>query len=404
MAYARYLQERILTPLGMKDTTLEPGAAAAETRAVGYGKRGDVYQEEPSLAHGAFGAMGGLLTSSRDLGRYVAYHLSAWPPRDDQDSGPVRRSSLREMQTMWRASGLNVNRPAADAPLRAVSNGYGYGLGVSSDCRFAHIVGHGGGLPGFGSYMLWLPEYGVGLFEMGNLTYSGLAPVIHEALDAMRATGALQPRRLPPSQHLIAARDALAALWREWDDRKAEGWAADNLFLDRSAAVRRAEIERLKAGVGACRETGEVEPENLLRGRFSLRCERGEVRVTFTLAPTSPPKVQHLSFEMIKPLDARMSAAARALAAQISEPSPARLDAIAAPSFDRAAFVRRLEPLRASYQSCRLGQASGGDGVRAARVTLECDRAPLELSLQLNEDGKVTSAAFVKPPGEVCVP
>ena len=50
--------------------------------------------------------------------------------------------------------------------------GYGYGLRISADCRFDHVVGHGGGLPGFGSYMAWLPEHGVGMFAMANLTYA----------------------------------------------------------------------------------------------------------------------------------------------------------------------------------------------------------------------------------------
>jgi hypothetical protein len=371
-------------------------------RAVGYRKSGDSYQEEPSLSHGAFGAMGGLLTSSRDLGRYVAFQLSAWPPRDDADGGPVRRSSVREMQTMWRASDLNASRQAPDARLRVVSTGYGYGLAVSRDCRFRHMAGHGGGLPGFGSYMLWLPEYGVGLFEMGNLTYSGLAPVIHDALDVLNRTGALQPRELPPSPDLISTRDALVALWRDWDDVRAEALAADNLFLDRPSGERRAEIGRLKKGVGSCSEAGDMRPENLLRGHFVLRCERGTVKVTFTLAPTSPPKVQHLSFEMAKPLDARMTAAARTLAGQISKPSRERLSAVAASSFDQAAFLRHAEAVRVFHGSCRVGEAAAGDGSTEARVSLECDGDPLELQYHMNASGKVTSATLASRPR--CVP
>jgi putative transposase len=45
------------------------------------------YSEEPPLPHGVFGSMGGLLTTATDLGRYVAFHLSAWPPRDDAEAG-----------------------------------------------------------------------------------------------------------------------------------------------------------------------------------------------------------------------------------------------------------------------------------------------------------------------------
>jgi hypothetical protein len=252
--------------------------------------------------------------------------------------------------------------------------------------------------------MLWLPEHGVGFFEMGNLTYSGLAPVIHNALDLLNETGALQPRQLPPSRELTSTRDALTALWRRWDDRQAESIAADNLFLDRPADERKAEIRRLQAAVGACSGGGEVTPENLLRGKFSMRCERGAVNVTFTLAPTMPPKVQHLRFETIKPLDRRISAAAQELVSQVSKPSEERLSQIAAASFEKSAFLRRLESLRAAYGSCRMGEVTGGDGQTEARVTLDCDLAPLELQYRIDADGKVASATFAKPPGAICGP
>jgi CubicO group peptidase (beta-lactamase class C family) len=115
--------------------------------------------------------MGGLLTTATDLGKYVAFHLSAWPARDDEDAGPVRRASVREMAHLWTPSNLTAR--LINAKLQASETGYGFGLRVTSDCRFEHIAAHGGGLPGFGSYMAWLPEYGVGMFAMATLTYSG---------------------------------------------------------------------------------------------------------------------------------------------------------------------------------------------------------------------------------------
>ncbi|MBI4875280.1 MAG: beta-lactamase family protein [Acidobacteria bacterium] len=296
MPYREYVEKRILAPLGMRASSLEPAAVPADVRATGYRRAGSEYSEEPSLPHGAFGAMGGMLTSTRDLGRYVAYQLSAFPARDDDDKGPVRRGSLREMQRVWRSNPFRVSRP-----LQVTAGGYGYGLSVSEDCRYNHIVGHGGGLPGFGSFMKWLPEYGAGIFAMANLTYASPAPAIDEAFEILRATGALKPRELPPSESLLATRDAIVRLWQRWDDADASALAADNLFLDTPAAERRQAIEKMKAEVGACRPEGGIEPENWLRGRFSLACERGAVEVAFTLAPTMPPKVQSLRFSAGKP-------------------------------------------------------------------------------------------------------
>lgn len=291
MDYQEYLEKEILAPLGMKSSTLEPYSVPERLRAKGYRKNGEAYAEEPPLRHGAFGAMGGLLTNARDLARYLAYQLSAYPPRDDVDPGPVRRSSLREMQNAWRWMALD--------PERGSVSGYGYGLVVSRDRRFQHIVGHGGGLPGFGSYMLWLPEYGVGLFAMANLTYAGPVTALQESLDALRATGGLQPRVLPPSPELVSAQGAILRLWRRWEDKEAAAVTADNFFLDRPAAERRAEIEQLKEALGTCRPTGEVAPENFLRGTFRMACDHGELSVSFTLAPTVPPKIQYLKFQKI---------------------------------------------------------------------------------------------------------
>ena len=65
--------------------------------------------------------------------------LAAWPPRDGAETGPVRRASLREMQQVRRSGAATVRaRRRRHAALN--SGGYGFGLGVSADCLFAHIV------------------------------------------------------------------------------------------------------------------------------------------------------------------------------------------------------------------------------------------------------------------------
>ncbi len=170
--------------------------------------------------------------------------LSAWPPRDDPDRGPVRRSSVREMQQGQRQSGFGATRPAPDAPLNARAAAYAYGLGATQDCRFRLLVSHGGGLPGFGSTMQWLPEYGVGVIVLTNVTYGGAGSVGRGILEKLAATGALQPRKLPASTPALAARDAIASLVNQWSDQKLEAVAADNLLLDRPLDVRRAEVAR----------------------------------------------------------------------------------------------------------------------------------------------------------------
>lgn len=295
--YREYLERNILAPLGMNASTLEPSTVSPKLVANGYRRLPDgAFEEEKSLPHGAFGSMGGLLTSATDLGKYVAFQLSAWPPRDEQETGPVRRSSVREMNQMWRPSLLTASAGNSERPMRAEVSGYGYGLRISRDCRFQHVVGHGGGLPGFGSYMSWLPEYGIGIFAMANLTYAGPAAPIGQSWDAFLRTGALKKRELPASPLLTRTRDSIGKLWNHWDDTEAKRIAAMNLFLDAPIAQRRARIAAIQTEVGRCSSLSPVAPENWLRGAFRMACERGFVDVTFTLAPTQPPQLQHLSF------------------------------------------------------------------------------------------------------------
>ncbi len=298
MPYEKYVDTQILAKLHMDASTFEFSQVPAGDRAVGYRLKPDgTYAEEPPLPQGAFGSAGGLITTATDLGKYVAFHLSAWPPRDDPETGPVRRSSVREMDHMWTPSNLTVER--SGGVLQAAETGYGYGLRITTDCRFEHIVGHGGGLPGFGSYMAWLPDYGVGMFAMADLTYVGPSEPISQAWDVLLKTGGLQKRELPASPILAEMRAHIVNLWNKWDDAEAKQIASMNLFLDAPVAQRRAEIQKLKEEVGVCSAAGPVIPENWLRGQFNMTCDRGIVGVFFTLSPTQPPAVQSLTFRKI---------------------------------------------------------------------------------------------------------
>jgi CubicO group peptidase (beta-lactamase class C family) len=301
MPFRDYVAANILRPLGMKASTLDPKAVPAGRLAHGYRWEDGKWREEPLLADGAFGSMGGMLTSVRDLSRFVAFLLSAWPPRDDPGNGPIRRASAREMQQVWRTAEATATRANPEAPLRLNAGGYGFGLRVWQSCDFRHVVAHGGGLPGFGSHMRWLPEYGVGVVALGNLTYTGWGAVTDEVIAALAGTGGLQPRVTQPSPALASAREAVSRLVVQWDDRLADNIAAVNLFLDQSKEVRRRRLEDLRGQLGACRMDAGFDVENSLRGSWTMTCDRGTLRVSITLAPTIPPKVQYLDVRPAPP-------------------------------------------------------------------------------------------------------
>ena len=294
--YSDYVAANILQPLGMTATTLEPEHVPATHLALGYRWEDESWKPEPLLSNGSFGSMGGMLTTLHDLSRYVAVYLSAFPAHDGPETAPIRRASLREMQQVWRPSPATVGRDASGA-LQLNAGGYAYGLRVAQSCAFRHIVSHTGGLPGFGSIMLWLPDYGVGIVAFGNVTYTSWTRVTNSAMEAFVKTAGLQPRQPQPSPALVEARNNVSRLIAQWDDALADRIAAENLFLDQTKARRRAEIEQLKTSVGACRPDVAAFDgvENALRGSWTMACDKGKLQVAITLAPTLPPAVQFLS-------------------------------------------------------------------------------------------------------------
>lgn len=295
MPYPQYITERVLRPLGMNSTTLEASAVPADRLAHGYRLRDGEWIEEPPLPDGAFGPMGGMLTSLGDLGRWVGFMLDAWPARDEPEHGPLRRASVREMQQVARYNGASAVRDTAAGTTTLSAGGYGYGLGIRQTCLFRVMVSHSGGLPGFGSLMRWLPEHGVGIIAMGNLTYTGWGGITEHALGVLSRTGGLEPRVPQPAPVLLQRQEQVSRLVARWDDGLADSLAAMNLYRDEPKERRRAAIARLveQAG-GECRADGAIQAENALRGGWRMRCRDSDLGVYVTLAPTEPAGVQLL--------------------------------------------------------------------------------------------------------------
>ena len=292
--YERYVTERILKPLGMTATRFEATAVPTARLAHVYRRQDDRWIEEPPLPHGAFGAMGGILTPVSDLSKWVAFMLDAWPPRDGVDNGPLKRASRREMQQVARFIGGTAIHGINNG-LTLSAGGYGYGLVARQTCQFQLTVSHTGGLPGFGSQMIWLPDYGVGIVALGNLTYTRWSGVGDEAFQALARTGVLVPQKTQPAPVLLERQAQVTRLINAWDGDLADSLAAMNLYLDEAKPRRRATIERLVAQAGgSCRPEGEILAQNALRGAWRLRCASGDLRVRITLAPTKPATVQFL--------------------------------------------------------------------------------------------------------------
>ncbi len=299
-SYQEYIATNIWKPLEMKQAAWEFTNVQPDELAYGYKWINNSWKEEELLHDGIFGAMGGMITSIKSFSHYVALHQLAWPPRDGAEIGPIKRSSIREMQQPWRFHDLNPHYKYLDGDECVMTTGYGYGLRWLRNSDAKIYVGHGGGLPGFGSHWLIMPEYGIGVILFANTTYAVAGDKISvQILDTLVEEAQLKPRQLPPSCILKERQNALVKLLPDWKGAETSSLFAENFFLDFSVNSLTITTTDLftKAGKIIC--VGEIIAENQLRGYFIIEGEKTDIKVSFTLTPQNPALIQTCQIEEV---------------------------------------------------------------------------------------------------------
>jgi CubicO group peptidase (beta-lactamase class C family) len=296
MPYQKYITQNILQPLGMTHTLWEYADADTTLLVHGYRWEDERLKDEPMLHDGAYGAMGGLITSIDDFSKYLSFHLRAWPPRNGEQKGPLKRSSIREMHKPFMPR-LFADAKSADGTPCPVLVGYGYGLGYRQDCKGIVRISHSGGLPGFGSEYRFYPDYGVGVICFANKTYSGSPNA--RVLDTLLLISGIQPRKLPVSDILQKRTAQVKALLPSWDTANQQDVFAENFFLDADVALRKKETQQVFESLGKVKGYDAFQPENQLRGSFNIIGEKGKALVFFTLSPEPDAKIQQLDIELI---------------------------------------------------------------------------------------------------------
>ncbi|SFF02266.1 CubicO group peptidase, beta-lactamase class C family [Chitinophaga sp. CF118] len=298
--YEQYINNNILKPLGMTHTYWEYTKVPKEQLALGYRWLNDEWVEQPLLHDGAYGAMGGLITSIEDFSRYIAVHMDAWPARDDAENSPVKRSSIREMQYPWDLNYLSANaKTTTGRPCPNVS-AYAYGLRWAKDCDNHVYIGHTGGLPGFGSNWNILPDYGVGVVSFANLTYARASYPNLQALDTLLALSGIKPRELPSSAILDQRKNDLLKVIADWSKAKESGIFADNFFMDYFPDKLKVATSEAFAKAGKTVSISDIVPENQLRGYFIIKGEKANIKVSFTLTPENPPMIQEYHLDVLE--------------------------------------------------------------------------------------------------------
>jgi CubicO group peptidase (beta-lactamase class C family) len=302
--YQKYINEKILLPLEMNNTYWEYSQVSDNQLVIGYRWIDGQWVEQPMLHDGAYGAMGGLLTSMEDFAKYVIFCQSAWeydyrPNSDAKYTKILKKSSLREMQMPWNFSSLSPQTKLPNGRVCPNVSAYGYGLRWTKDCDNRVMVGHSGGLPGFGSNWRILPDYGVGIISFANLTYASASFINLLALDTLIQSTKLRQRQLPISPILNQRKNELLKLLPDWNNAQTAKIFADNFFLDYFPNKLRQEAKDIFDKAGKILKINDIVPENNLRGTFILEGEKANIEVFFTLTPEKEPLIQEYHIRLV---------------------------------------------------------------------------------------------------------
>lgn len=296
-SYQSYITNNIWKPLGMNNTFWDYKKVPDSQLVRGYRWLREQYIEQPIEGDGAYGIMGGVLTSIEDFGKYMALHQAAYDVNLPK-SAILKKSSLKEMHFPWNFNSMN-NRgfTGASEPCTNVAF-YGYGLRIDKNCNQITSVGHSGGLPGFGSDWKILPNYGLGIVTFTNGTYGNAALMNNQILPFIVEKAGLSPHAFPVTPMLKQRQNELVALLPSWQNAEKTDIFAENFFLDYFPDLLKTEAEEIFAKAGKITKVHEIVAENALRGKFLMEGEKGNIEVSFTLSPENPPLIQAYSIRL----------------------------------------------------------------------------------------------------------
>lgn len=152
LSYADFVEQRIFAPLGMSDSAYG-GPQLIERRVEGYVGEPGSYQNAPFLSMTQPHAAGSLLSTVDDLARW------------QQGLVGGELVSAESLALMTTRATLNDGEEVD----------YGYGLQITT-VRGRHTITHGGGIFGFVTQMMWLPDSKVFVAVLSNSPGNPISP------------------------------------------------------------------------------------------------------------------------------------------------------------------------------------------------------------------------------------
>lgn len=286
-----YIAKNIWEPLGMHSATWDYKKVPDYHLVHGYKSQEKTWQKEGLLGDGVFAPMGGMLVSMEDFCKYVAFHQQAWPCRNESDTLFVKRSTVRSMHHP-RVIGGSIK-------VMEGASGYGYGLRWDQDLKGIKYISHSGGLPGFGCNWVMLPDYGIAVIFLANVTYAPAFKANIEAIHQVVEKAKLTPRVIQPSLILKTRQAQLLEVLPQWTNAPMSECFASNFFLDNDINELKKISMSLFEKMGKIVKVGDLLPENKLRGEFIIQGTKSSLKIKFTLAPDAQALIQSVQMTLL---------------------------------------------------------------------------------------------------------
>jgi len=166
-SWAEQMRERILSPLGMdRSVTSLDAALSDDDHALPYDERDEAAFAVPFRPTDAIGPAGGILSCAVDTAAWLLFQLG------DGSVGGARVLSEASMLKSHRTH-MPFDTPTANPEI--VYTGYGLGW-VQGSYRGRRLVWHNGGIDGFRTEMMLLPDVHIGIAACGNVSYASPFP------------------------------------------------------------------------------------------------------------------------------------------------------------------------------------------------------------------------------------
>ena len=104
---------------------------------------------------------GGIYSSVRDMAKYVAFQLAAYPPRNEADRGRIQRATFARRTPTGVPAGFKYEPPA-------VAMSYGFGWASSRRASSTISSAHNGAIDSYRADIRFSPSRGVGIVALTN--------------------------------------------------------------------------------------------------------------------------------------------------------------------------------------------------------------------------------------------